>query len=286
MSTRGPHSPPGTVRPGRFRPKLHYELLVCGLRGHELFGQDVSELRPEDALFAREISGVRWHRCLRCDSWLPLPPPEHAARRHLPDRGQIRLPLRGKPLRDKIVLRLIAVDRALHFALLGLLALAVFLVASHKHDLQHRFYRVVTDIQGGVGGGPVQTRRVGIVHELDRLFSLDAGTLRLVGLALALYAVLEGVEAVGLWYQQRWAEYLTFVATTALLPLEVYELVKRLSWFKLGAFIVNLAIVLYLLFAKRLFGLRGGGAAERMERERDTGWQALERTAPEAASAR
>ena len=31
------------------------------------------------------------------------------------------MPLRGKALRDKVVLRLIAVDRALHFLVLGLL---------------------------------------------------------------------------------------------------------------------------------------------------------------------
>ena len=30
---------------------------------------------PIDALIAREIDGVRWHRCLRCDSWLALPAP-------------------------------------------------------------------------------------------------------------------------------------------------------------------------------------------------------------------
>jgi hypothetical protein len=45
---------------------------------------------------------------------------------------------------------------------------------------------------------------------------------------------------------------------------------------------VNLAIALYLLFAKRLLGLRGGAGAEQQERERDTGWEALERTAPSA----
>jgi hypothetical protein len=39
-------------------------------------------------------------------------------------------------------------------------------------------------------------------------------------------------------------------------------------------------IALYLLVAKRLFGLRGGAAAEERERERDVGWEALERTAP------
>ena len=79
---------------------------------------------------------------------------------------------------------------------------------------------------------------------------------------------------------KRWAEYLTFVATTALLPLEIWELTRRISPFKIVALVVNLAIVIYLLLAKRLFGLRGGAKAERAERERDTGWEALERTAP------
>jgi len=45
--------PPGTQRPRRFVPRFHYELLVCGVRGHELLGVDASELRPEDALFVR-----------------------------------------------------------------------------------------------------------------------------------------------------------------------------------------------------------------------------------------
>jgi hypothetical protein len=41
--------------------------------------------------------------------------------------------------------------------------------------------------------------------------------------------------------------------------------------------VINLAIVLYLLISKRLFGLRGGGSADRAETEADTGWRALER---------
>ena len=41
-------------------------------------------------------------------------------------------------------------------------------------------------------------------------------------------------------------------------------------------------MVAYLLYAKRLFGLRGGAAADERERAHDVGWAALERTAPEA----
>jgi uncharacterized membrane protein (DUF2068 family) len=98
----------------------------------------------------------------------------------------------------------------------------------------------------------------------------------------AVYAVLEGVEAVGLWYMKRWAEYLTFVATCGFLPYEIYELSRSVSPFKIVALVLNLAIAGYLLYAKRLFGVHGGGAAEEAERARDTGWEALERTAPSA----
>jgi hypothetical protein len=66
----------------------------------------------------------------------------------------------------------------------------------------------------------------------------------------------------------------------------VYELVRAVSPFKILALVINVAIALYLLLAKRLFGLRGGAAAEREERERDSGWEALERTAPAAEPGR
>ena len=76
---------------------------------------------------------------------------------------------------------------------------------------------------------------------------------------------------------KRWAEYLTFVSTTVLLPLEVYEIIHKGTVLKVIGFLINLAVVIYLLFRKRLFGLRGGGAAEAAERTRDAGWPAIER---------
>jgi uncharacterized membrane protein (DUF2068 family) len=191
------------------------------------------------------------------------------------------LPRRGKALRDRIVLRLIAVDRAFHFLVLGALGVGVLAFAAHESTLRNTFYRVLTDIQGGVAGGPVQnTGHVGILHDFDKLFSLRSGTLREVGFGLIAYAVLEGVEAVGLWYARRWAEYLTFISTTVLLPLEIYEIAHRQSALKIIGFLINVAVVIYLLLAKRLFGLRGGAAADRAERERDMGWDALARRAP------
>jgi uncharacterized membrane protein (DUF2068 family) len=271
--------PPGTQRPRRFRPRFHWELLVCGVRGHELVGTDAAHVGDEHAVFVREISGSRWYRCLRCDSWLPLPAPDRPTREEPPPRSEIELPLRGKALRDKVVLRIIAIDRALHFLALGVLAVAVFLIASHQLGLRRIVYDVVNSVSG-MSGDPTHRAHGGFVRSVLHVVALRSSTLYWVAAAAAGYAVLEGAEAVGLWLQKRWAEYLTFVATCVFLPYEIYELTRTVSVLKIVALVLNLAVAVYLLLAKRLFGLRGGAEAEERERARDVGWSALERTAP------
>jgi uncharacterized membrane protein (DUF2068 family) len=262
----------------RFRPKFHYELFVCGAVGHVLVGTDAEVVRSADAAFVREFGRMRWYRCLRCDAWLPLPPPTRIRRRVPPDRSEIGLPTRGRALRDKIVLRLIAIDRAVHFLVLGLLALAAFVLASHRAkitQLVNRLNALFFGTKTSTGAGPH-----GLAHEVERLLTLDVTTMRLIGAAAAAYALLEGAEAYGLWFQRRWAEYLTFVATTLFVPYEIYELDEKITAFRVAAFAVNVAILLYLLVAKRLFGLRGGAAADRAVREQDSGWPAFEQLTP------
>jgi uncharacterized membrane protein (DUF2068 family) len=271
---------PGTQHPRR-RRQVDWELITCGVRGHVLVGRDVEQARPQDAVLIRDDGDLRWHRCLRCDCWVVLPRPAAAPRPVLPDRAEITVPIRARALHDRIVLRLIALDRAIHFLVLGLLGLAVLLFASDRASLRAGFYRVLTALQGGVAGGPIQTTgRVGIIHELDRLFTLQTGTLQAVGVALLAYALLEGVEGIGLWLGKRWAEYLTFVSTGILLPFEIYEIINRGTVLKVIGFLINLAVVVYLLLRKRLFGLRGGAAADEAERERDGGWPAVDRATP------
>jgi uncharacterized membrane protein (DUF2068 family) len=273
------YRPPGTQKPRRVGRRLHYELLVCGLEGHELVGTDAAELRPEDAVYAREEGQVRWYRCLRCDSWLPLARPAAPRVRYPPERRELELPPRGKALRDRVVLRLIAIDRAVHCLALAVLAVALLLVAAHELQLRRVVFRVVNAIHG-MSSGPAHGGHGGVLRSLEHVLTLRSSTLYAVAAIAAAYSALEGAEAVGLWLQKRWAEYLTFVATVLLLPYELYELARGVSPFKVVALAINVLVAVYLLLAKRLFGLRGGAAAERAEREREAGWEELERTAP------
>ena len=112
------------------------------------------------------------------------------------------------------------------------------------------------------GGAPGASQARGLLGYLGRAFKYSPSHLRILALVLLAFAALEAAEMVGLWLNKRWAEYLTFVATTALVPFEVYELTNSVSVFKLVALVINLAVVIYLLLAKRLFGLRGGHRAE------------------------
>jgi uncharacterized membrane protein (DUF2068 family) len=74
------------------------------------------------------------------------------------------------------------------------------------------------------------------------------------GLAAMGYGILEGVEAYGLFTRRRWGEWLTVVATSLLFIPELWELTKSASVLKVGAVVLNVAVVLYLLWRLRRAG--------------------------------
>jgi uncharacterized membrane protein (DUF2068 family) len=248
-------------------PRWHAETLVCARRGHILPAAGVELLRPEDAGVGIDVpDGRRFARCLRCDSWIDVPRPSRPVATTLPPLAQIRLPRRGEELREAIVLRIIAIDRLIHVALFGLvfaLALELRLNIGPLRDIVQRFLDALNQAaanstQGGSHGF--------VVRELQRLVDLRTGALDVLIVTSLAYAVLELVEAIGLWHERRWAEYLTVVATAGLLPFEIVELTRRVTVIRIGALVVNLVIVVWLVYRKRLFGVGGGPAALAHER--------------------
>jgi uncharacterized membrane protein (DUF2068 family) len=255
----------------RRKVDTRYELISCAFAGHHLVGTDAATVTSDDALLVRETDGVRWHRCLRCDGWFPVTPPTTPTRERVPGRDEIELPLRGPQLRDRYVLRLIAIDRALHVLVLAGLVIAVLVFLHDRNNLNYDYQRIMNSLTGG--RPDALTSLFGRVHHV---FLIKPSHLYQVALIAVGYATLESFEMVGLWYAKRWAEYLTFVATMGFVPLEVYELSKGVSWFKIVVLIINLAVAAYLLFAKRLFGVRGGHRALLALRAERSGWAAVE----------
>jgi uncharacterized membrane protein (DUF2068 family) len=62
------------------------------------------------------------------------------------------------------------------------------------------------------------------------------------------YAVLRFTEAYGLWKERTWAEWVALLSGTLLLPLEVRELFRGITFWRYALLIGNLAIICYMLY--------------------------------------
>ena len=86
-----------------------------------------------------------------------------------------------------------------------------------------------------------------IAAALSRLLSADPRTLVAIGTGSFIYAALLLTEATGLWLRRRWAEYFTIIVTGSFIPLEIYEVAKRLTVTRLAMIALNVVIVCYLM---------------------------------------
>jgi uncharacterized membrane protein (DUF2068 family) len=98
------------------------------------------------------------------------------------------------------------------------------------------------------------------IHSLlVKLSVLNDHRLKQISAGSFIYAALSLTEGVGLTFKKRWAEYVTVVATGFFIPVEIQELVAHASPPRAIVFVINLAVVGYLV--ARLWRTRGQAAA-------------------------
>jgi uncharacterized membrane protein (DUF2068 family) len=140
----------------------------------------------------------------------------------------------------------------------GLLAIALFkwfkgalliVLAFGVLKLLHRDVgEVVEDFANKLRVDP-DNRYLGAL--LAKLNLLDDRKLEaLSGLTFA-YSALFLTEGTGLFFEKRWAEFLTIIATASFIPLELYELFKNPSVMKSFFLALNAVIIVYLVVTLR-----------------------------------
>jgi uncharacterized membrane protein (DUF2068 family) len=88
--------------------------------------------------------------------------------------------------------------------------------------------------------------QIGIVDwGLDKVLKLDPRTLQFSGLATGIYGA---VTAIGLWQQKTWAHLLVITLVGLGIFPEIYELVREATFIKLMVFLINLAVLSYLIY--------------------------------------
>lgn len=238
-------------------PKFDWSLRSCGVHGHVTYRPDEQALA--ERLSAHTVAGEAW-RCLRCESYVAGTPHGSGPAEDAP------IVLRGKALKDALILRLLAAERVIRGLLLFALAYGVYKFGSSQDAITKVFNEYLPLLKPLADRLGVDINSAGPVVLIHKALTLQHRTLTEVALGVTAYGCLQLLEGVGLWLMKRWGEYVAVVGTSLFLPLEIYELVERVTVLRVLALLVNVAAVVYLVWSKRLFGVRGGHAAFEAER--------------------
>ena len=231
---------------------MDWSLIDCGRKGHVTYAPSEADVRQH--LRAQAESGEAW-RCLRCGAYVTGEPLMSGPAADAP------VVLRGKEVRSALILRVFAVERFLRALAVAAIAFVVWRFEYARETIEQAFDRERPELRNlfhQLGYNIDNSKLVGL---FNRALTLSPATIKLLAIGLACYAAIEVVEGVGLWVGKRWGEYFAMVATSVGLPLEIYDLVNKVSTIGFILFAINLFLVLYLVITKRLFGVRGGKKA-------------------------
>jgi uncharacterized membrane protein (DUF2068 family) len=232
---------------------VDWSLLACGRSGHVTYAPAEPAMRRQ--LTARAEAGGEAWRCLRCGSFVAGQPQLSGPAEQAP---AVR---RGKEVRSALILRVFAVERLLRALVVAVLAFVVWRFEYARESIEQSYQRelpLLRSLTRQLGFNIDHSKLVGL---FNRALNLSPGTIKLLAIGLAGYAVIEMVEGVGLWLGRRWGEYFAMVATSLGLPYEIYDLSMKFGVTAFVLFLINLALVVYLVVTKRLFGVRGGKRA-------------------------
>lgn len=229
----------------------------CGVKGHITYRPDESGLA--ERLRASTVAGEAW-RCLRCGSYVPGAPHGSGPAQDAP------LVLRGRALKDAFILRLLAAERFIRGLLLVALAYGIHRFNGSRDSLRKVFDEFLPSLTPVANKLGIDLQSTGPVRFIDKALHAGHGRLTLVAVGVLAYGGLQLLEGVGLWMMKRWGEYVAVIGTSAFIPLEIYELLEKVTWLRVAAFVVNVVAVIYLVTSKRLFAVRGGHAAFEAER--------------------
>lgn len=255
---------------------MNWSLLGCGRYGHVTFAPDQPDLRAQ--LHAELNDGDAWC-CLRCGAFVPGEPQLSGPAAKAPAVEQ------GSQIRSKLILRLFAIERFLRALVFLAVSYGLFRYRSSRVSVEAAFDRdlpIVRDLFRQLGFNIQHSKLFGL---LQHALTLSSRTLTLLAFGALLYVAIELIEAIGLWLAKRWGEYFAMVATSLGLPLEIYDLTRKVTITALLLFAVNLALVLYLVITKRLFGIRGGKRAYEARLRSESVLEAAERALAGRAAA-
>jgi uncharacterized membrane protein (DUF2068 family) len=86
---------------------------------------------------------------------------------------------------------------------------------------------------------------------LMRILAIKKGNMGWAAVGLFAYVPITCIEGIGLILRKVWAEWITLVTTFALIPIEVHEVMRRVTWLRVVILILNIIVAIYLIVRLR-----------------------------------
>jgi uncharacterized membrane protein (DUF2068 family) len=124
------------------------------------------------------------------------------------------------------------------------LALGIWSLCFLEHDPERGLERVVLRLG-------LDPQNHAIHRAISALTGVDRKHLRAIEAGTFLYALLHLIEGIGLIRGRDWAGYLVVIATSSLIPFEIFEIARKTSLLRIFLLVLNVGIVIYLIASLR-----------------------------------
>jgi len=153
-------------------------------------------------------------------------------------RRSIRTGGRTGGQRHDRLLELIAIYKFFH-------ALLFFAIGIGAHRLLHKDIADQIEILARHLRFNPESRLV--IFVLDKASLINDPVLRRIGFVAYCYSAVTLIEGIGLYLEKAWGEFLTLAITASFLPWEIFEIVRRVTWIRVGLLTINILVFVYLL---------------------------------------
>lgn len=93
----------------------------------------------------------------------------------------------------------------------------------------------------------LKTQDPSLIFLINYLGNVNENIILGIAIITTTLGVIRYMEAIGLWFEKRWAEWLALLTSMAYIPFEVFHLAKGLNFFIVFLLAINITICIYLI---------------------------------------
>jgi uncharacterized membrane protein (DUF2068 family) len=170
-----------------------------------------------------------------------------SSQRKMPEPGRLAEAPEA-PLKRAPTLYLIIAFKIIKGVLFFWLAIALYCESTHDLPAEYRAFLNGPFAQTVFGHLKIHPENRFFTHLAEQVGDLTESKVRWAAVGTLLWSLFPLVEGIGMVYRVGWAGWLAIGESAFFVPIELYELARKFSWYLTVVTIINVFIVYYLYY--------------------------------------